>query len=272
MRRCWRRYQVHGLEGLEGRPPRPQETPRAIPSDVRQKEVEIKRHRRTIRAIASETGISKTSVARIVKEAGLSRLRTLDPPEPHNRYEYPAPGDMLHVDIKKLAKFETPGHRVTGTRTTGCSRGAGFDYVFVAVDDHRRLALVGIYPDETQHSAADFLERAFQTMQHLGAPVRSVLTDNAKCFTSSLVRNVCEQHKVRHRTTRPYRPRTNGKAERFIQTLLREWAYSKTYQKAQERNSALEAWLRWYNEERPHTAIQGRPPITRLPNVLGLDS
>jgi len=272
VRRWWRRYMLLGPTGLEDRSSRPKHMPRAISEDVRQEAVRLRRERRTVRAIASELGISKTSVARIVKDAGLSRLRALDPPEPDNRYEHPAPGDMLHVDIKKLARFHAPGHRVTHTRANGRSQGAGFDYLFVAVDDHSRLAMVGVYPDETKRSAADFLDRALCAMERLGAPVQRVLTDNGKCFASDLARAVYAQHNASHRTTRPYRPRTNGKAERFIQTLLREWAYATTYTTADQRNAALLPWLRWYNEQRPHASLQGCAPITRLPNVLGNDS
>ena len=180
-----------------------------------------------------------------------------------------APG--AEVDLKKLARFQAPGHRVTNTRANGRSTGAGFDYLFVAVDDHSRLAFVGVYPDETKRSAADFLDRALHAMCRMGTPVRRVLTDNGKCFASDMARAAYDRHDAQHRTTRPYRPRTNGKAERFIQTLLREWAYAATYDNADQRNSHLLPWLRWYNEERPHASLNGLPPIHRLPNVLGND-
>ncbi len=272
VRRWWRRYRVEGVAGLEDRSSRPKRMPRAIKEEVRQKVLELRKQRRTIRSIAAKLGISKTSVARIVKAAGLSRLRALDPPEPDNRYEHARPGDMLHVDIKKLARFHVPGHRVTHNRAGGRSPGAGFDYAVVGLDDHSRLAMVGIYPDETAHSVADFLDRVLTAMSRLGAPVRVVLTDNGRAFTSRAAREVYQRHNVRHRTTRPYRPRTNGKAERFIQTMLREWAYAASYASSDERNAALGPWLKWYNEQRPHTSLQGQPPISRLRNLGGLDT
>jgi len=216
--------------------------------------------------------MSRTSAARIVRAAGLSRLKALDPPEPDNRYEHPAPGDVLHADIKKLARFQSPGHRTTGDRALGRGAGAVYDYLFIAVDDHARIAFVRRYPDETRHSAADFLDRTFYAMRHLGYPVPRLLTYNVGCFSSGLCRRVYERHRVSHRTTRPYRPRTNGKAERFIQTLLREWSYARTSQTADQRHDALSAWLTWYDERRPHTALNGFAPTQRLPNVFGYDT
>lgn len=260
-----------GEAGLRDRSSRPRHSPRRTPEAVQERIVLLRRERRCMRAIAAQTGVSVSTVSRVLRAAGLSRLADLEPKEPDNRYEHPIPGAMLHVDVKRLARFHAPGHRATNDRSQGRSNGAGWDFLFVAVDDHSRLALVGIYPDETKQSAADFLERALTRMEELGAPVRRVLTDNGRCFASDTAREGYQRRGCVHRRTRPYRPRTNGKAERFIQTLLREWAYAKTYNDSDERNRALGPWLRWYNLERKHSGIQGRAPIQRIPNVLRND-
>lgn len=272
VRKWLRRFQSEGLDGLLDRSSRPLSSPRRTADEARLQIIALRRDRRDMRSIAKETGASLSTVSRILIKEGISRLRSLDPKEPDNRYEHEAMGDMLHVDIKKLARFHAPGHRATGDRSLGRSAGAGHDYLFVAVDDHSRLALVGVYPDEKKESAADFIDKALARMAELGAPVRTVLTDNGRCFTSEPARRAYSRFGCRHKRTRPYRPRTNGKAERFIQTLLREWAYAKSHPDSNTRLKDLGPWLEWYNTQRKHSGIQGQAPIQRLPNLLRNDT
>jgi len=234
--------------------------------------VHLRLREMNMRDIAVAAGISLSTVSRILKEKGISRLRDLEPKEPDNRYEHAEPGDMLHVDTKKLHRFDFPGHKVTADRSRSNRPGLGTDCVFVAVDDHSRIAFSAVYPDESKQSAAHFLEQVLGAMDQLGAPVKRVLTDNAKVFRSDLAKEVMKRHGSAHKTTRPYRPRTNGKAERFIQTILREWAYKHPYQNSIERNNALLPYIQWYNAKRSHSALQGKPPITRISKLLKHDT
>jgi transposase InsO family protein len=179
------------------------------------------------------------------------------------RYEWPDPGDLLHVDIKKLGKFREVGHRITG-KPTDRSRGVGWEFVYVCVDDASRLAYVEVLEDERAVTAADYLDRAVAWFRRSGVRARRVMTDNGSAFISKRWAKHCRRHRLRHLRTRPYTPRTNGKAERFIQTLQREWAYGKPYKTSAGRRRALPAWLRYYNHLRPHRAIGMRSPIARL--------
>ena len=268
VRRWWLRYQEAGYSGLEDRSSRPYRCPRSTPNHTVEQIIRLRRERLSGKSIAQMIGTSAATVSRFLMCARLSRTRDLQPKEPDNRYEHEHPGDMIHVDIKQLSRFNAPGRRIAYNRSLGRSKGVGYDYLFVAVDDHSRLSFVGIYPDETKHSAQSFLDQALERFRQIGIPVKEVLTDNGRVFTSHLVKAAYEEHAVKHRRTRPYRPRTNGKAERFIQTLLREWAYAKPYANADERNHALRPWLQWYNEQRQHISLGNKTPMSRVTNVL----
>ena len=191
--------------------------------------------------------------------AGLNRLSHLEPARPDNRYEHEAPGDLLHLDIKKLGRFKRPGHRVTGTRQHCKNRGAGWEYVHVAIDDHSRIAFSSIHSDETGKSVCEALIKAVRYYRGLGIRYKRVLTDNR----SGRFRRLCQRLGLVHRRTRPYSPRTNGKAERFIQTILREWAYARSYESSEQRARHLLPWLHQYDWHRPHASLDYQPPISR---------
>jgi len=233
-----------------------------------------RKQRQTYRQIAVGLGIGLSTVGRLLKGAGLNRLAYLDPPKPDNRYEHAAPGDMLHLDIKKLGRFKRPGHRVTGDRRNTPKRGPGWEYVHVAIDDHSRVAFASIHPDETGRSACQALLRAVRYYAGLGIRFRQLLTDNGAAYLSHAFRRLCRRLGLIHRRTRPYTPRTNGKAERFIQTALREWAYARAYETSEQRGQHLSAWLHRYNWHRPHASLDYLPPISRLGitvnNLVGL--
>ena len=217
-------------------------------------------------------------VSTILRGIGLSKRSRLEPPEPPNRYERRRPGELVHVDVKKLGRFDRAGHRVTGTKrgrrtqTTGAGRGrgvVGWEFVHVCVDDHSRLAYVELHGDERGETAVAFLRRAVDWLAARGVGVERVMTDNGSPYVSSLHASACRELGVRHLRTRPYRPLTNGKAERFIQTLLREWAYGRIYGSSRARREQLPAWLSHYNFRRPHGSLGHRPPGTRLNDVAG---
>jgi transposase InsO family protein len=179
------------------------------------------------------------------------------------RYEHEAPGQMLHIDTKKLGRIERPSHRVTGNRRDSAD-GAGWEMLFVAIDDHARIAFTAMHPDEKTPSAVRFLKDAVAYYERLGVKVERLLTDNGSAFRSKDFARACKELGIRHRFTRPYRPQTNGKAERFIQSALREWAYGFTYQHSRERTAALDHWNHHYNWHRPHQGIGGVAPMSRL--------
>ncbi|ETH49905.1 transposase, IS481 family [Bordetella pertussis H973] len=208
-------------------------------------------------------GPRRSVVSRVLARAGLSHLADLEPAEPVVRYEHQAPGDLLHIDIKKLGRIQRPGHRVTGNRRDTVE-GAGWDFVFVAFDDHARVAFTDIHPDERFPSAVQFLKDAVAYYQRLGVTIQRLLTDNGSAFRSRAFAALCHELGIKHRFTRPYRPQTNGKAERFIQSALREWAYAHTYQNSQHRADAMKSWLHHYNWHRPHQGIGRAVPISRL--------
>ena len=222
----------------------------------------LRRQRWTGCRIAGHTRLSPATVSRILRRLKLNRLRDLQPAPPVQRYEHAAPGDLLHLDIKKLGRFSALGHRIHGDQSRR-TRGLGWDFVHVAIDDHSRIAFAQILPDEKALSAATFLAAALAYYRRLGIPIRRVLTDNGPCYQSLAFRQLCQQHAIRHKRTRPYTPRTNGKAERFIQTALREWAYAYAYNTSAERTAHLPCWLRQYNCHRPHASLKGAPPISR---------
>lgn len=268
------RFREEGPEGLQNRSSRPKCSPHRTPPALRRQVLARRRQRQTYRQIAEELNIGVSTVARLVKAAGLNRLSHLDPPRPDNRYEHNAPGDMLHLDIKRLGRFRRPGHRVTGNRRQD-SRGAGWEYVHVAIDDHSRIAFATIHPDETARSACRALLKAVRYYASLGIRFQRVLTDNGSAYCSRAFQRLCRRLSLSHRRTRPYTPRTNGKAERFIQTVLREWAYARAYETSEQRGQYLPAWLHQYNWHRPHASLGYLPPISRLPavnNLVGLHS
>jgi transposase InsO family protein len=197
----------------------------------------------------------------------LNRLSRLEPPEPPNRYERRRPGELIHVDVKKLGRFRRPGHRVTGRTAPGACQdlGHGWDCVHVAIDDYSRVAYVEVLRDETAVSCIAFLDRAIAWFAQRAVRVERVMSDNGSGYKSHAFAAACTRHRIRHLRTRPYRPRTNGKAERFIQTLLREWAYAVRYETSRHRTLALGPWIEYYNHQRPHGALSHKPPATRLP-------
>ena len=268
------RYRARGQHGLYEASSRPARCPHRLPEATRQRIVALRRERRIYRAISAEVGVPVTTVARVLQRAGLNRLAALDPAPPIRRYEHDAPGDLLHLDIKKLGRFKRPGHRVTGSRQAGASRGAGWEYVHVAIDDHSRISWATIKPDETGASAWRALIAAVRYYRHLGVRITRVLTDNGACYRSHVFAKACQRLGIRHRRTRAYRPRTNGKAERLIQTALHEWAYARSYVHSDQRAAHLPHWLHHYNWHRPHASLDYKTPISRLGldvnNLVGL--
>jgi len=269
------RFLAHGVDGLKDKSSRPARSPGAIDRSKALAIVELRRRRLLQSRIATSLGVSASTVSRVLRRAGLSKLSDLDPKEPVQRYEHAAPGDMLHIDIKKLGRIVRPGHRVTGDPRDTVD-GAGWEYLFVAVDDHARLSFTGLHPDERTPSAIAFLRDAVAYYASLGVTIRRLLTDNGAAFRSRAFIQACREMGIAKRFTRPYRPQTNGKAERFIQSALREWAYAYTYQHSLERAEALDSWTHHYNWHRPHHGIGLVAPISRLSlsgnNLLTLHS
>jgi transposase InsO family protein len=224
--------------------------------------------RMTGAAIAAKLGLARSTVSRWLRREGLGRLAQIDPPEPVRRYQRERPGELIHLDIKKLGRFEQPGHRVTGTRTTGRSRGAGWDFVHVAVDDATRLAYVEVLDDERKNTTTGFLLRALRWFGSQGIKAERVMTDNGSAYRSHRFARALRLLAIRHIFTRPYTPKTNGKAERFIQTLLREWAYGLGYPTSSARNADLPRWIDGFNRSRPHSALNGLSPLARVNNLM----
>jgi len=216
-----------------------------------------------MRQIAGVVGVSPSSVARICRAAGLSRLRQLEPVAVPVRYERERAGELLHIDTKRLGRFDRVGHRITRQRSFG-SKKQGFEFVFVATDDFTRLCYVDILADERSEAASTFLKRAVEWFARQKIRVEGVMTDNGSAFVSERFKALCESLHIRHVRIRPYTPRTNGKAERFIQTLLREWAYRFAYSSSQERRRWLTPYLHFYNYHRAHSSLGYNPPISRL--------
>ncbi len=257
------RYLAQGAAGLNDRSSRPKHSPRTTSSQKALAIVELRRRRLTQARIARSLGVSESTVGRVLRRAGLSRWRDLEPSEAVVRYEHEHPGDMLHIDTKKLGRIERMSHRVTGNRRDTVD-GAGWEYLFVGVDDHSRIGFTDMYPDERKPSAVQFLQNAVAYFRSLGVQVRRVLTDNGSAFRSKLFAQACQALGLKHSFTGAYRPQTNGKAERFIQSALREWAYGIAYNHSTERTKMLERWIHHYNWHRPHQGIKGMPPISRL--------
>jgi transposase InsO family protein len=257
-----RRYRGEGAAGLRDRSSRPRRLRWATPPHLIDEVVRLRYQRWAGSRIASHTGVSPATISRILRRRKRNRMRHLEPVPPGQRYEHAAPGDLLHLDIKKLGRFAAVGPRIHGDRSRR-TRGLGWDYVPVAVDDHSRIAFAQILPDETGASAAQFLAAAVAYFQRLGITLRRVLTDNGPGYDSLRFRHQCCHLSLVHKRTRPYTPRTNGKAERFIQTALREWAYARAYTTSEQRGNHLLPWIHQYNWHRPHASLGASPPISR---------
>ena len=267
-----RRYREEGLAGLPDRTSRPHSSPTRTSEILRKRVLELRQKRLVGREISETIGLPRATVSRILRKAGVGRLRSLEPPEPPNRYEHAHPGDLLHIDIKKLARIVGgPGHRIHGDRRKK-KRGVGYEHFFVCIDDHSRLSYVEALKAEDKQTAAGFLQRAIAWYRASGIQPRRLLTDNGRVFTSRPFNEVLAQAFIRHGFTRPYRPRTNGKAERFIQTMLREWAYRRSYSSSAKRRRALPRWLHYYNFHRQHSSLGGKPPVSRVNNLFSRDT
>ena len=259
------RFRAGGVDGLRDRSSRPLSLPSQTAVATCAVIEALRRQRHTGKQIAAEVSVSAATVSRILRRLGLNRMRDLEPAEPVRRYEREHPGDMIHLDIKKLGRFDKMGHRITGDRTgQSNSRGVGWEYVHVCIDDNSRVAFSQILPDEKAVSAVAFLSAAVAYYKGLGVTVTRVMTDNGSCYKAFDFRDACTGLGLKHVRTKPYTPKTNGKAERFIQTALREWAYAQAYPTSDRRADELPVWLHRYNWHRPHGGIKSRTPISRL--------
>lgn len=259
-------------EDFRDRSSAPRRCPRTVsPQQVAHIET-LRRQRLTGPAIAHRLGMPRSTVGLVLRRLGLGKLATLEPKAVAIRYERSLPGELIHLDIKKLGRFDKPGHRATGDRQKGTSRHAGWDFLHVCVDDASRLAYTEILPSERQDDTTAFLQRALAWLGRHGVTVQRVMTDNGSAYRSHIFRKALAAAGARHIRTRPYTPRTNGKAERFIQTSLREWAYAKSYGCSDDRSSAVGPWTDAYNLHRPHSGIGGLTPWQRVNNLLGNDS
>lgn len=263
--RIWQQRAIaEGKDALADRSSRPLVSPRATPADKRQRIVNLRRnHRLTYAVIAERTGVSVATVGRVCAQAGVAKLPPLQEAPAQRRYERKTPGELLHLDTKKLARFDRPGHRVTGD-VTQYSRKPGYHALHVAIDDHSRVGFSLILRDETTANAITFLFAALRYYRSLGVRITRIMTDNGSAYCSKRFARLLQRLGIRHLRTRPYTPRTNGKAERFIQTLLREWAYAYAYPNSDARTAELPFWIQHYNFHRPHSATGSKPPATRL--------
>ncbi|HET7102143.1 MAG TPA: IS481 family transposase [Terriglobia bacterium] len=257
-----RRYQAQGVAGLRDLSSRPHHSPRQMPSALLERVLSLRRQYTPGYQIAIRCGVSPSSVSRALRRARLSRWRDLHPRPPVVRYEHAAPGDLVHLDIKGMTRFGEVSLRGDG-RLRGKRAHPGLLALHVAVDDHSRMAFVQLLPDQKSETTIGFLHDAREFFARHGFPVRALLTDNGSCYRSHLFRHACQNLEIKHRRTRPYSPQTNGKAERFIQTALREWAYAKHWTDSKERDAHLLPWLHHYNHKRPHGSLNYKPPISR---------
>jgi transposase InsO family protein len=269
------RFKGEGAAGLRDRSSRPLSSPSQTSLATRNAVESLRRQRYTQPQIARQVGLSQATVSRILRRCGLSLLSALEPQQPRPRYERATPGELVHLDIKKLGRFNAIGRRITGDkRQPKSTRGVGYEFVHVAIDDHSRVATATIFPDERQESAVAALLQTVADFARLGITIDRVMTDNGSCYRSKAFARACRQLGIKHLLTRPYTPQTNGKAERFIQSALREWAYATAFQHSDQRRTALPAWLHRYNWHRPHASLDKNTPISRLgltrDNVLQL--
>ncbi len=272
-----RAVQVERVDGLRDRSSRPLSSPSQATPAVYAAVEALRRQRHTGEQIAAEVSVSAATVSRILKRLSPSRLSALEPAAPVRSYERAAAGEIVHIDIKKLGKFNRIGHRITGDRTgQSNARGVGWEYLHLAIDDHSRLAYSEILPDEKRASCLRFLFNALRFFRGLGVRVQRVMTDNGASFRSFRYAKAIRRLGIRHLRTKPYTPKTNGKAERFVQTSLREWAYAQAYPTSDDRAHELPRWLHRYNWHRPHGGIGAKTPISRLDltenNLLRLHS
>jgi transposase InsO family protein len=264
------RFRSEGEAGLADRSSRPLHSPRSL-SPREQAELEGMRRRRwPLWRIAAQAGRGIATVSRCMRRLGLSRLKSLEPPVPVVRYERAAAGELLHLDTKKLGRIDGVGHRITGDRTLNRNRGIGWDMVHLAIDDHSRVSFALIKTDERGENCAQFLCEAVAHYASLGVRIDRVMTDNGCGYVSRAFRAACLELGIRHVRTRPYTPKTNGKAERFVQTSLREWAYAQPYASSAQREAALQPFLHRYNWHRPHSALNRQPPMSRIPAMSNL--
>jgi transposase InsO family protein len=280
--RWWHRWRGSSEEArrslscLLDRSSRPRRSPRLLAPELQQRICDCRRQTGWgPRLIAGATGVAHSTVWKVLHRAGISR-RAAGVKEPANRYEWPCPGDLLHMDVCSYARFLRPGHRVTGDRSQRSRNWmapgtrVGYDYAHAIVDDQTRLAYVELHDDEKAATVTGFLERALAFYAEHGITAKRLMTDNAFTYVKNRsLRELLAREGIRHLTTEPYRPRTNGKVERFHQTMTREWAHGVSYRSHRHRNQALPHWLDHYNRTRPHSAIGDRPPISRVHNVRG---
>jgi len=257
------RHRAEGRIGLVDRRSRPKRLRCSLRPRQRQRIEQLRRERRPYREIAKVVRAPLSTVARYVRALGLNRLAVLDPKAPVQRYEHDRPGELVHLDIKRLSRFWRPGHRLTGSRE-GQSIGAGYQFLHVAIDDHARVAYCELHRDETGITAGRFLAHTLKYYRRLGVPIARILTDNGTGYNSKRFGRACQRLGIKHSRTRVRRPQTNGKAERFIKTALSEWAYVRVYRDYRERAKELLPWLHRYNWHRPHASLNYRPPISRL--------
>ena len=264
--RKWRdRFEQEGLAGLQDRSSRPHRLRQPTPPEVIERIESLRRQRMPGKEIATTVGVSPATVSRVLQRLGLSKLSALEPAEPARRYEREQPGEMIHIDIKKLGKFNQIGHRITGDRKgQSNSRGVGWEFLHVCIDDASRVAFSKIMKTERECCAVTFLKAAVAYYKSLGITVLRVMTDNGSCYRSKAFARACRRLKLKHIRTKPYTPRTNGKAERFIQTSLREWAYARAYLNSRQRAHELPFFMHRYNWHRPHASIGHKPPISKL--------
>lgn len=257
------RYQKAGAAALVDRSSRPHRSPRQTPLVVVEEILRLRRRRQTGPQIASRVGSSPATVARVLAREGLSRLKNLDPKQPVRRYQRDRPGELIHIDTKKLGRIQVIGHRITGNRRQR-GRSAGWEFVHVAVDDASRLAYAEVLANQRSPTAAAFLRRLVAWYSSHGVKVTGIMTDNGSCYRSHRFASACRRLGLRHLLTRPYHPCTNGKAERFIQTLLRGWAYYRPYPTSIHRTLRLPKFLTYYNQRRPHASLARQTPVARL--------
>ena len=257
------RFRAEGLKGLHDRSSRPKCSPRIIHPLRVARVLALRRRRLPGFQIARAAKVSRTSVSRLLRRHA-ARLAALQPPPPICRYERALPGELIHFDIKKLARIERTGHRITGDRQRDHVRGAGWEFLHIAIDDHSRLAFAQLRPDQTAQSAIAFLHAALAFFASHGVKAQRIYSDNGSCYRAHAMRSAAAALGLKHRFTRPYTPKTNGKAERFIQTSLREWAYAHAYAHSLQRSERLHSFLHNYNWHRPHHALKLHAPVSRL--------
>jgi transposase InsO family protein len=267
------RFREGGEAALHDKSSAPLRPAHRLAPDLVERITALRHERLSGPAIAHRLGLPRSTVGAILRQHGLNRLSALAPQAPVIRYECERPGELIHIDSKRLGRIDGIGHRITGDRKGQSNkRGTGWEALHVAIDDASRLAYTEILPNEKQQSALAFLERALAFFARHGVHVERVMTDNGSAYKSHAFRAALTEKSIRHKRTRPYRPQTNGKAERFIQTSLREWIYGKAYASSAERTAAMKPWLTHYNTKRPHSALKNMPPCQRLNNLLGNDN